>query len=64
LVARAGPTANFLLAIQDAIVLNVGLWFGFFEIPDSITFFHVVEGRGALSQGLSSSVFCSHRTFC
>ncbi len=45
-MALAGPAVNFLLAILAAVVINIGLWLDFFTIPDSITFFHVVEGQG------------------
>ena len=45
-MALAGPAANFVLAVLAAGVINLGLWLGFFAIPNSITFFHVVEGQG------------------
>ena len=45
-MALAGPAANFLLMMSAAIAINVGIWSGFFEIPDSITYMHLVQGEG------------------
>jgi Zn-dependent protease len=39
----AGPLANFTLAAIAAIGIHVGLWTGFFTLPDSVSFTHVAE---------------------
>lgn len=45
-MALAGPGANLALALLAAIVINVGIAAGVFNVPASITFFAVVEGSG------------------
>ena len=47
-MALAGPAANFLLALAAAVLINVGIAAGLFEIPASATFFRVVEASGDL----------------
>ncbi len=42
LMAIAGPASNFLLMIIAAILIRVGIAFGWFDAPGSITFTHVV----------------------
>jgi len=32
--------------MSAAIAINVGIWSGFFEIPDSRTYMHLVQGEG------------------
>ena len=49
LMALAGPAANFLLAFAAAVLINVGLAAGAFEIPASVTFFKVVEASGDMA---------------
>ena len=48
-MALAGPGANFLLALSAAILINVGVAAGVFEVPASLTFFKVVEAPGDLA---------------
>ena len=45
-MALAGPGANLLLTLLAAILINLGIAAGVFNIPASITFFAVVEGSG------------------
>ena len=45
-MALAGPGANFLLALAAAVLINIGVAAGAFQVPASITFFRVVEGSG------------------
>ncbi len=55
-MALAGPVANLLLAVVAAVLINIGLAAGVFQIPASITFFSVVEaveGESAIAQFLS-----------
>ena len=55
-MALAGPAANLMLAVVAAVLINVGLAAGVFQIPASITFFSVVEavdGQSASAQFLS-----------
>lgn len=49
LMALAGPAANFLLALAAAILINIGIATGGFQVPSSITFFNVVEASGDLA---------------
>ncbi len=49
LMALAGPAANFLLAFAAAVLINIGIAAGAFEIPASVTFYNVVEGSGDLA---------------
>lgn len=48
-MALAGPGANFLLALAAAILINLGVAAGVFEVPASLTFFKVVEAPGDLA---------------
>ena len=48
-MALAGPGANLALAIVAAILINLGVAAGAFQIPASITFFSVVEASGDLA---------------
>ena len=41
-MALAGPAANFTLAILAAIAIRTGIAVGYFQIPDSISFAHIV----------------------
>ncbi|HXO88951.1 MAG TPA: site-2 protease family protein [Candidatus Acidoferrales bacterium] len=41
-MALAGPAANFTLAILAAIAIRTGIAVGYFQIPDSISFTHIV----------------------
>ncbi len=43
-MAAAGPAANFLLAIVALLLLRLGLAFGAFHAPDSISFGYLVAG--------------------
>lgn len=45
-MALAGPAANLVLALAAAVLINIGLAMGAFDIPASITFFNVVEASG------------------
>lgn len=49
LMALAGPAANLLLALAAAVAINLGLAFGWFEVPASVTFFEVVSASGDLA---------------
>ena len=48
-MALAGPGANFVLALVAAVLINVGIATGAFDIPASVTFFRVVEASGDLA---------------
>ena len=48
-MALAGPGANLVLALVAAVLINVGIATGAFDIPASITFFKVVEASGDLA---------------
>jgi Zn-dependent protease len=43
----AGPGANFALMILAGLLINAGIWIGWFEHPDSATFNHVVDAASA-----------------
>ena len=49
LMAMAGPLADLLLLVLAGILIRVGIAFGYFAIPDSVSFDHVVS---ATSEGL------------
>ena len=49
LMAMAGPAADLLVLICSAILIRVGIAMGYFAIPESISFDHVVD---ATSSGL------------
>jgi Zn-dependent protease len=49
-MALAGPGANFLLVIISAISIRVGIALGFFRLPESVGFTHLV---GAAVPGLA-----------
>jgi Zn-dependent protease len=46
-MSLAGPGANFALAILAGILIHVGIGMGFFRLPDSANFTHVVEPAAA-----------------
>ena len=48
-MALAGPAANFALVIMAAIVIQIGLFTGFFQGLPMVGFTTIVEGRGALA---------------
>jgi len=43
LMALAGPTANFTLAIVAVLLIHLGTGVGFFQLPESFGFIRVVE---------------------
>ena len=61
LMAMAGPASNFALMIVAAILIRVGIATGWFALPDSISFTHVVtanhEGFCYLASVLLSILF-------
>ena len=48
-MALAGPAANFVLAFSSAVMINIGIAAGVFQVPVSVTFFNVVEASGDLA---------------
>jgi Zn-dependent protease len=55
-MSLAGPGANFTLVILAAIAMRAGLAAGFFQIPESIAFTHLVSGSSAgFSSGASTA---------
>ena len=42
-MSLAGPAANFSLAILAASLIHIGIWAGYFALPESVTFMHIVE---------------------
>ena len=42
-MALGGPAANFTLVILSAIAIRTGIHFGFFGVPDSVSFTHITE---------------------
>jgi Zn-dependent protease len=50
-MALAGPAANLLLMLLAALAIHAGLALGFFTVPDSLRFTHVVAGTGPTAEG-------------
>lgn len=42
-MALGGPAANFTLVLLSAIGIRLGIHFGFFGMPDSVSFTHITE---------------------
>jgi Zn-dependent protease len=42
-MALGGPAANFTLVILSAIAIRTGIHFGFFGVPDAVSFTHITE---------------------
>jgi Zn-dependent protease len=42
-MALGGPAANFSLVILSVLAIRIGIHFGFFGVPDSVTFTHITE---------------------
>lgn len=61
LMAMAGPASNLLLAIIAALLIHLGMYLGFFQTPNNITFDHVTaatrEGLPYLASLLLSIIF-------
>ena len=53
LMALAGPGANLLLFLLAVIIIRTGLKFGFFQLPEQITFTQITT---ASSAGLANSL--------
>ena len=53
-MALAGPIANFTIVIAAAILIHVGIFAGFFAVPDSVGFDHLVgPGKSPVSEGFA-----------
>lgn len=50
-MALAGPAANLVLVLVAGLVIRVGLAIGWFVVPESVGFTHVVAGAGSASSG-------------
>lgn len=50
-MAMAGPLSNLFLVVLSMIVIRIGMATGIFDVPDSITFTHVV---GSSNEALTS----------
>ena len=60
-VSLAGPLANFALVLLSGIAIRLGLAFGAFTLPKSISFEALVVGSSQASEGLAtflSLMFC------
>ncbi|MDL1893452.1 site-2 protease family protein [Sphingobacteriales bacterium CHB3] len=53
IMSLAGPASNLLLVFGAAIIIRLGVEFGFFVPPDKISFTHLTE---AVDGGMGSSV--------
>ena len=42
-MALAGPSANFALMILSGALIRVGMYFGYFHLPQSASFTHITE---------------------
>jgi len=42
-MALGGPAANFSLVLLSAIAIRAGIYLGVFEIPDAVSFTHIVN---------------------
>ena len=53
-MAAAGPAANFLLVIVAAIVIQVCIRSGLFQLPGSLTFSRLVEANTGIASGFAT----------
>lgn len=53
-MALAGPIANFAIVIGAAILIHLGIFAGFFSMPDTLSFDHIVgPGKSSISEGFA-----------
>jgi Zn-dependent protease len=53
LMSLAGPAANLILVLAAVFAIRIGIFTGWFQIPDAITFNHIVA---AASPGLKNAL--------
>jgi Zn-dependent protease len=54
-MALAGPTANFTLVILSALAIRAGIFFGYFSMPESVSFTHITEASGPGIAGFAAT---------
>jgi Zn-dependent protease len=54
-MALGGPAANFSLVILSAIAIRSGIFFHVFQMPESVSFTHVVEPLGPGMAGFAAT---------
>jgi Zn-dependent protease len=45
-MALAGPAANFTLVIVSALAIRAGIFFGYFTVPEFVSFTHITQASG------------------
>jgi Zn-dependent protease len=45
-MALAGPAANFTLVILSALAIRAGIAFGYFTVPEFVSFTHITQASG------------------
>ena len=54
-MALAGPAANFTLMIFSALAIRVGIFLGYFSMPESVSFTHITEASGPGMAGFAAT---------
>ena len=54
-MALAGPAANFTLMIFSALAIRVGIFLGYFSMPESVSFTHITEASGPGVAGFAAT---------
>jgi Zn-dependent protease len=54
-MALAGPAANFTLVILSALAIRAGMFFGYFSVPESVSFTHITEAAGPGMAGFAAT---------
>lgn len=56
LMSLAGPASNFLLVVCAGVIIRLGVAFGVFAPPESITFMHLTDAPGGVWTHLATMV--------
>jgi Zn-dependent protease len=53
-MALAGPAANFALVLIAAILIHIGLFSGYFQVPNGIGFTSLVAAKEGVAEGAAT----------